>query len=485
MEQFIRTPLMGEIKAIRGIGEFASPELYSIVAVMMQASIPVEPGKETPVPVTVSALPPNADIERVVATLHIGDATGTPSQTTTGISVVKNNDPGNAASGNFAVAVDQPQRPSNVQLKLAGGETFWSMGGVLAEWSYDLPDFAAALNTYLDTARAPITQLPFVLTSATAGKVGLSITALDYAQVKTQSWPNELDGTTRVDRNLDLGFGATERILLDPLTGETGRTVALQRLQLDISGQLGPERLLGAAQPHDGTQWATISSEYALAQQFSVSGTLIKNVCRCAGIASLLAADDRAEVYAELQADAGGAPATGAPLAQATVALDPATAGTTPWIFAQFAAPAELKTDTPYWIVLKGVRGTARIGVQTAANEVPDNTPVLRGALRFNRGGQTWKTLTRSDPALWASCGLVYLPGPDDQTAAVEVVAGDALGSGTLPPTRIDPTEEATTIALIGADGTAVNWNTVALDLRSHARGTLSIANVIEVYKVT
>ena len=458
---------------------------YQLVGVMFGPPITVLAGKDTPIPVKVLALPPNASIERVVATLAVADASGTPAQTNVGVEIKKDGKPNDPASGRFAVAVDEPTRPRNVELRLGGGEPFWSFGGVLTADEYDLPDMAVAVNAYLDAARleAPLAELPFVLRSDTSGRVGIDITELTYSQVKTQWWPNPLDGTARIDRNLALDFGAVERLVLDPLI-EPPRPVQLRALRLDVAGQFGPDRLLGDAEAHYGREFATISAEYALAQSVRVSDTLVKEPCRCSGVACLLSGDAEAEVYVELQADEDGRPAAAPPLAKCNLSFTPAPAGTVPrWTLAPFAVPAELKTATPYWIVVKGVRGAVWLWLRPAGAAGGSAAPMEHGAIHLSRGGQLWKPMFRHDPTSRAALlGLVYLPGEDDQTAAIRLLAAGAPASAEPAVTRLDPDKAAATVSLDLPAG--VDWNQLVLEVHAYAQGTLTIANVIREYRV-
>jgi hypothetical protein len=107
--------------------------------------------------------------------------------------------------------------------------------------------------------------------------------------------------------------------------------------------------------------------------------------------------------------------------------------------------------------------------------------------LAINRGGLTWKAFTRSQPSLAALLSIVYLPGLDNQTAAVEMFVVDVSAPGAeraLAYSRIDLAQQATTVTLIGTNDRPVSWNKAELKIHSHARGTLSIANVTQTYTV-
>jgi hypothetical protein len=260
--------------------------------------------------------------------------------------------------------------------------------------------------------------------------------------------------------------------------------VKLRQISLDVGGQFGPDRLLGAVEQHDGQQFATVSADYSVAQSFTLSPDLIKRKCRCSGISCFFRTEAQAELYVEIQKDAGGFPATGAPLANANLIVVPPekAQGILPWTFAGFAAPAELQTGVPYWIVVKGVRGLARLGLQSL-NPTAGPLAVERTKLYINRGGQLWKSMFRSAPVpdVVALLGVVYLPGADDQSAAVQIRISANPPAGEALVQSVDPGKTPATIRL---DGQEANWNRSTLEVRSNGQGTLSIANVIRVYRL-
>lgn len=489
----IKEPQLIAARATRGIGPGLMLGLvtdYTILVPLALARTEVTPGRETAVAVAIPPLPPNADIERATATLYVADATGAPGQITTGVSITRTAGSGDDPSGSYSVAVDQPVRPSGAQLKLEGGAPFWAAGGVLSEPSYELPDFAEALNAFLDGygKAEPLTSLPFVISSASRGRVGLSV-AIVYSLVRTEDWQNELDGTTRVDRSLELAFGAVERLELRPLAGRAGQAVSLRRLSLDLGGQLGPERLLGPVEDHDGREHATVSADYAVAQRFTLSARLLPQGPRCSGITGLFTpydpdAPEPAELYLELQPDAGGSPAAGAPLAHAALTLAPAR-GPAPggWSYAAFAEPVALAAGQAYWMVVKGVRGRCRLALLAPPADAGDR-PLLRGPLAINRGGQVWKALGRA-AAPAALLSLVYLPAEDNQTAALQLVVSGAPQTAAPLVLPIDVGPEARTVSVpLSGVYAGADWNQARLEIRSSARGTLNIANIIRQYRL-
>jgi hypothetical protein len=481
----------GDIKAERGLSA-ASASVLGAYEYVIDPSLlfsdyhDLKSGTETTFDVSIAELPPNANVRALQATLYVADADAPADRNTTSVAITKSPDPNGAGSGSFNIAVDQATRPRNLQLKLSGGDPIWSFGPVLSASMYALPDFSQHLNTYLDRAHAtgPVSRLTFVCKSDTPGKVGVRLSQLEFSQVRTESWPNPLDRTTRLDRNLALSFGEIDRLPpLDALATGQGR-VELLSVKLDASGQFGPDRLLGDVETHDGHLLATISGDYALAQRVSVSADVFKSACRCTGINAFLTADSKTELYLEVQPGASGYPSADAPLAKANVSFTPADPNSTqPWTFARFDAPVDLKPSLSYWVVIKGGRGVTRLGLrQQPAATYTAAEPVVRDRLLVSRGGMIWKTLFRPDPVppIVALLGLIYLPGADEQTAAVELIV---TGVPSAPPLRqsLDPARAPRTLELTAA---RQSWNTAIVEVRSHAAGSLTLANLIREYQV-
>ena len=336
-----------------------------------------------------------------------------------------------APKQDFSVSVEPSGLPTNVQVRLDQGDTIWSHSGILPTGTYTIPNFAEQANAYLDSVKlAPgaATTLRFMVKSDTEGIVEIAVGTTEYSLLQTQTWPNPLDGSVRIDRNFDLGFGDVTRIDLDALAGQAG-SMARGSVTLDVSGTLGPERMLGGLGGHDGSQYATVSGDYFVAQAVRLDdpsaglGFAPGTKVNVAGVTGVVEVDAETELYVELQPDAGGGagPAGAAPLAKLNVTLKPPDAGAPrPWAYAAFESPAELAADTDYWIVMKGIRGAARLGIARVMSG-------YLGRILLNRGGQLWRPLEgRGAQAgdgshLAAVARLVYLPAPDIQTAALEL----------------------------------------------------------------
>ncbi len=222
-----------------------------------------------------------------------------------------------------------------------------------------------------------------------------------------------------------------------------------------------------------------MSQDFSLGQQLTpfpggsagVFRDLAKTTVQCSGIACYVEGDGSAEFYVELQSDENSSPSSGPPLAKSNVSFTPAgKSGPQPWTFAKFEKAADLKPDTPYWIVVKGVQGELRLGLKATETSPAKVPPVQRNVLLLNRGGQIWKAFARAP--LEALVVIVYLPEPDNQAAALEVLAGVNGG-----PQQVDPHTAPQTVVFQNP-GSPIS----SIILRSRGVGTVTIANVIQEY---
>jgi hypothetical protein len=436
---------------------------------VLPEGVPLKPGEETTVAVPLpEGFPLNADLKKLNASIEITQGEDSEKATLTQTSTVKE---GTDAAKVYKVDIAVPALPRNLSVRLEGGEVFWTSSSTTNEGTFELPNFVEQANSYLDKLPVGTTEvaLVFLVQSDGPGKVKITVDeeSLSYSAIQTQAWPNPLDDTIRLDRNLELDFGSVELLELDALAaGKTG-TPSLTLISADVGGQFGKERLFTNVPTHNGKEFATISSEYALAQSLELSESILSTdkPLHAAGVAALFRVDDKLELYVELQPDSGGSPASGAPLAKSNLTL----AAGSEWVFANFEQPVDLQLDTPYWIVFKGIQGKALLALGAPSEDYLAHVLV-------NRGGQLWKAINRRSPA--ATCALarlVYLPELDNQSAAIEI---GIQGASSLE--RLDPTPEARTISLQRAAGTPSRKAVIVI--RSHARGTLTIANLIQEY---
>jgi hypothetical protein len=461
-----------EIKAPRGL--FNSPAYAARDAILFPylqeifGGTPLKPGEETPIPVEVPNLPPNANVGNITATFSNSETSDAPQTTKVGIAE------GVEKPRDFQITVAVPGL-QNVQVRLDQGQVFWNKPGTLPAGDHDIPDFSSAVNQYLDKlgAKDQKVTLRFLVKSDAPGSVSISIKGdeLKYSLLQTQSWKNDLDSTFRVDRTLKLSFNQIERLPVDPITAPG---VTVTELRLDAGGQFAPDRLLGATEAHDGTQFGTISPEFSLAQGITPVKDLVKTEIDCTGVTGYFQGTGKSEFYIEIQPDDAGSPGNGSPLAKANVSFTPADPkDVQPWIFARFDQPVKLKPDTPFWIVVKGVRGSVLLGLKTAGSD-SGILPVTRDNLLLNRGGQIWKAITAPTvQPLEALLSLVYLPQPDNQTAAVQIAVGEG------PVQHIDPVGKPATVRFQSPDGSPA---APVLVINSLGQGSLTVANVIQEY---
>ena len=462
------------IRGTRGlpISELASDlRLDAIHVVGLAAAInfvALKPGEDTRVVVPLP-VPLNADIKTLKARIEVAASTAAP-ETLQQTSKVKE---GTDNPKEYKVDIELPAVPRTLTVRLEGGEVFWTSSTAVVAGSFELPDFVAEANTYLDSL-PPGTRdaaLVFLVKSDGPGRVKISVdeSSLTYSIIQTEAWPNPLDDTLRVDRNLQLEFGSVERIPLRELSGAAQHKLSLRKLTADVGGNFGPERLFTNVADHDGKQFATISGDYSLAQSLELTEDMVgtNKALHAAGVSLLLQVESKTELYVEMQADEGARPATKPALAKSNLAIDPEK-GTTQWFLARFDQPVDLSLDTRYWIVIKGIQGQALLALGGKSEAYLD-------AVLVNRGGQLWKPLSRRETVAGnALARLVYLPEIDNRSAAVEIGI-----EGVAQLQRLDPQPEAQTIAL---DPPAAFRSAPVIVIKSHAAGTLTLANVIQEY---
>jgi hypothetical protein len=438
------------------------PELFEVAVATADGTVTLVAGQETKIDVPVAGLPVNADVQSVQAALVVDPGAPAPSVDPTTVTVRRQGEP----EQSFQLGATLPVGPRNLTVRLDRGQPFWSHGGTLPPGRHELPDFAAQLNDYLDRADtgAEVVTLRFLVASDTSSQVRLEVTGLRATRLQTQTWVNPSDDTIRLDRNLGVGFASVERLALDPIR-EQAPQLARTAVRMDLGADLGAERLLGAVRAPGGSEFATVTIDYALAQEVEPAVPL-----RLVGLIAFVRVGAAAEVYAEVAEGTAASPEPRQALATVTAQLRATGAGPGSWVFLGLDAPADLQPGRSYWMVLKGVRGTASVGLQ------PGGVDHLGQAL-VNRGGRLWRSLgLGEDRPVTALLGLVYLPGPDNQTAALEI---GLEGGG--PPQRVDLGGGLRTISFDARVLAAGQPVTVVI--RSHARGTLSVANVLQEYQ--
>lgn len=462
-------------KGLRGLAmtglSAIRPEILTAVDISsLLGFVSLKPGEETQVAVSLPNVPLNADIKTLKATIEVKPAPASEKETLQQTSKVTE---GNDAK-TYKVDIDLPAVPRSLTLRLDGGEVFWTSSTAVVEGSFELPDFVAQVNTYLDKLPSETEKvaLVFLVKSDGPGQVKISIDqkSLEYSVIQTEAWPNPLDETVRVDRNLQLEFGSVERIPLSALAGGDSSKLSLNKVTADVGGNFGVERLFTNVADHDGREFATISSDYSLAQSFVLTAEIVgtNKPLHAAGVSLLLQVESKTELYVEVQADNGGVPSTKAPMAKSNLPIEPEKA-TTQWFMARFDQPVDLSLDTRYWIVVKGIQGRALLALGGPSEAYLETVFV-------NRGGQLWKSFSRREPVVSnALVRLVYLPEIDNKSASVEIGI-----EGVEELQRLDPQQEPQTISL--APPASFNATEPVIIIKSHAQGTLTLANVIQEY---
>lgn len=442
----------------------ARPGMLELGIVAFADLTPVTPGRDTVIAVAAPGLPRNADVKTCTAQLVVWDADSSASSTTN-VAVKKGAD----AAVPYAITVDAPTRPRNVTLRLEGGEVFWRQGD-LTELTYDLPDFAPAVNAYLDKLGAEgDVALRFLLTSDTPGQVGIRRLTFDATRIQTQTWENPADQARRVDRSFEIGFGDVLDADLSPLP-EDGSRRRVRALSVDLSGQIDPERSLGNATLDLGQgEFATVGSDFSAAQAVR-SGLALA----CTGAVVALVNTGPASIYAALHVDDDGQPNTAtAPVAESRSDLEPGD-GVTTWRTLKWDAPATLDPNQRYWLVLRAIQGEAWLAVTRAAIRPLEQ-------FRISRGGAFWRQLVNDSAD--GACGLVrllYLPGPENPSSPVDLVLRSAANGDPLVRAPAEPAPQPKPLRIEVPGGGATGG--VRLELHASGRGSVTLANLIQEY---
>lgn len=456
------------IKGTRGLAfesgiSIRQRETMIVGSIISFTGQPLEPGKEISLTLPVAGLLPSTDIKKLNATITIQmNAAAEKTSLTQNSSVKEGN-----TTRNFSVDIESPDLPRNVSVRLDGGDVFWTFSDAAISGTHDLGDFVKQANEYLD--RLPPdgeeVSLKFLVKSDGPGSVRININEIEYSVIQTQSWHNPLDNTLRLDRTFQLEFGSIEKISLDPFAGSDA--LSLSEIKLDIGGEFGPERLLTSVEAHDGREFATISNDYSLAQSVILKKSLpdAEKPINVTGITGLFSAEAEAELYVAIQSDEGNSPSSGPPLGGSKLEIAP-DEGKAIWAFANFESPVKLQLDALYWIVIKGIKGKARVGLQAQSEKYLNQ-------IRVNRGGQLWKSFGGAETK--ALLRLVYMPEIDNQSAAVEIGIDGAESFQEL-----DPRTQSQNITVDVPSGAGSKGSTIVI--KSRARGALSIANVIQEY---
>jgi hypothetical protein len=437
----------------------------AILAAAVAASkefMALKPGQETEF-VSELKVPKNADIKKITATLLVSEELDELKSDTAHMKITKDAASIEPEQHAYDIRLELPNRPRNVEIKLAGGSVFWTFSGILNEESYELSDFAQHANEFLNKAQFEDEQVNarFIVKSDTAGRIKIVIDdeKLVYTLIQTKAWQNDLDETVRLDRNLQMDYCTIQKIPLQPVAGSQEARKHLKAVHLDIGGQFEQLRLLGSVSSLIPSEFCTISNEFSLCQCF-----IPDRAIKLTGLTGYFQVDTGAEFYLEIQADSANAPSARAPLVKANFALPGSSKN---WTSIMFENAVELKENIKYWIVLKGIRGKVWLGLESQPAGSLER-------LLLNRGGQLWKEIPAVSGLLAGMLRLIYLPDVDNQSAALELGMDNAAQSQ-----RVDPNNTAQGISI---ECENLELTDPVLVIKSFARGNICIGNIVQEY---
>jgi len=484
----IKTPNFGALSlaSIRGAAGAQGiaallPVQFSIISSMLDEGTELVPGQETAVAINLKEIPENAKFTHFVAKITFSKLDAGAEFTVEGETAEPE---AKTVSNKLKVANTKTPELRNVKVRLQDGEVFWSQPGPLGigKDPYEFPNFATQANTFLEghPQKGNAVKLTFLVQSDTPARVKIIQPAYETVLLQTKTWTNELDGTLRFDRNLDLDFCGSEVLDLDQ-TNSTDYS-RLHSVRLDLSGTPGNARMLGSVEAHDGREFALVNSQFSIAQEVP-----LKFQVHCTGLSVCLQADAEAEAYLEVREDLPSISAAAPPLAKAKVQLASSQGPGNSWVFVALEPEINLEARS-YWVVIRAIRGALRLGTVSSA-ALPAIAPIPGDSqkppppprLLVNRGGQLWKPFHRGQDSAAALIRLIYLPDVDHQTAAVELQL--AWTSNREEGQKAQPADFSTVPqpAQFDLAGDDVRPGPgLRLRIKSHIRGQITIANLIQ-----
>lgn len=430
----------------------------------------LKPGEEVVLSVKVRDLPRSITVKSIVADLMIKPAQSAPGNPVVQSSTVTEE---GGQTRKFGVILTPPLSPSSVELRLQGGNTFWTFSNLqMMVGTHELSDFADDVNTHLDGIEGSDAVLTFLVKADGPGTASIGVKSLDYTVIQTQTWAGDGGGAPRQDRDLRLNFGEMVTVNLDSPSGQIGDRHRLAVVNLDVRGEVGPERLLPPVIVPDGKQFGTISAEYSIAQEVFISADTFQGgkSIDVTGVTSSFLLDEEAQIHIGLHRDISGMPAETSPLTQAaSVMLSPDAIKPGAMTFAPFERSVSIDAATRYWLVFKAVQGVVQFGL----NQAPH--PYL-GVFLVNRGGQSWKPTQGAASRYKTVTHLVYTPSPETQIPPIEILFSDMTAPLTA---NVGGTAEAVHVNVppVGPGGSGTT-----LTIRSRAKGALNVSNVTQEY---
>lgn len=434
------------------------------------AATNLKPGEEVVLSVKLRDLPRSITVKSIKADITINQAPSASGNPVTQSSTVTEE---GGQPRKFGVSLTPPISPSSVEIRLQGGITFWTFSNLqMMIGTHELSDFAEHVNTHLDGIEGSDAILTFLVKADGPGTAIIGVKSLDYTVIQTQTWPGDGGGTARQDRDLTLNFGEAVTVNLDPPSGHIGDRHRLAVVNLDVRGEVGPERLLPSIMVPDGKQFGTISAEYSIAQEVFIPADTFQGgkSIDVTGVTCSFLLDAEAQIHIGLHADVSGMPAETPPLTQAaSVMLSPDAIKPGAMTFSPFEKSVSIDAATGYWLIFKAVQGVVQFGLNQAQH------PYL-GVLLVNRWGQRWKPIQGAASRHKTVTHLVYTPSPETQIPPIEIL----LPGMTAPFTaNVGGTTEAVHVNVppVGSGGSGTN-----LTIRSRAKGALNVSNVTQEY---
>jgi hypothetical protein len=349
--------------------------------------------------------------------------------------------------------------PTNVRASLNGRLPFWTKPGSLRD-AQPANGFAQDLNTLLASLTHPV-DVTLVLTSDVPGVLGIG------------GWNPPPGGVIHTAAARWGGQASTQVVLaaLEPqpvtIPFPIGSPAVVTDLTLAVAGAFPPWRSYpGQALTAPGDLGMKVDANFSVARhmQFASGATLygVTLPVRASG------AD--AQIHLEIQADQGGLPAGGKPIAAADLTLGATGAGDVTWRQVLFASPAAIAAGKDVWLVTKAKTGAVEwVGVA----DTPD--PGARTVVASEGG--PWDDYPPVDAkAPQAQLRLLRRPFPAENTPLLDL-------AWTAPPGATFQAEPAAATVQVDMQAPAAGPPlqpsggnvTVVVSLMSRSSGTLTI----------
>jgi hypothetical protein len=366
------------------------------------------------------------------------------------------------AAGDFAAhcRVTLGTYPANVRASLNDRLPFWTKPGSLRE-EQPANGFAQDLNTLLASLTTPV-DVTLVLTSDVPGVLGIG------------GWNPPPGGVIHTAAARWGGQAATQ-VALAALESQAvtipfpiGSPAVVTDLTLAVAGAFPPWRSYPAqALTAPGNLGMKVDANFSVARRMQfASGATVYGVTL-----PVRASGADTQIRLEVQADQGGLPAGGKPIAGADLSLGATTAGDVTWREVLFASPAAIAAGKGVWLVAKARTGGVEwVGVA----DRPD--PGARTVVAS--GGGPWDDYPPVDAkAPLAQLRVLRRPFPAENTPLLDLAWAEPPGATFLAEpaaatVQVDMQAPAAGAAALQPSGGNV---TVVVSLTARSSGTLSI----------